>query len=183
MTSDGGGTDRRLCLDGSVEDYEDYLQRLHTGLIYVIQEEVNRVPTNGEEGERQGKLLQELKGEMWALEDELKNVGDGGVNNDPDPECLEVDEVFRESWLWLVEDQCQAKLRYHNLVMMGMMVKVMGKMMQEPMGEDPSLRSMGRWSNELFTETLWRRSLWLLCLTVHGEHAIFDFEAMGSENV
>eukprot|EP00435_Cladocopium_sp_Y103_P073998 s444_g46.t1 len=28
-----------------------------------------------EEGERQGKLLQELKGEMWVLEDELKKVG------------------------------------------------------------------------------------------------------------
>eukprot|EP00435_Cladocopium_sp_Y103_P002436 s6390_g1.t1 len=42
MTSDGGGMDRRLCLDGSVEDYEEYLQRLHTGLVYVIQEEVNR---------------------------------------------------------------------------------------------------------------------------------------------
>ena len=75
MTSDGDGGDRRpLCVDDSVEEYEDYLQRMHTGLVYVFREESQRLPTNGEEGERQGKLLQELTGEIWALEDELKTV-------------------------------------------------------------------------------------------------------------
>ena len=76
MTSGGDGSDRRpLCMDGSVEEYEAYLQRLHTGLVYVFREESQRLPTDGDEGERQGKLLQELTREIWALEDELEKVG------------------------------------------------------------------------------------------------------------
>lgn len=75
MTSNGGGRDRRpLCVDGSVGEYEDYLQRLHTGLVYVFREESQRLPTDDDEGEHQGKLLQELTGEVWALEDELEKV-------------------------------------------------------------------------------------------------------------
>lgn len=32
------------------------------------------MPTDDDEGEHQGKLLQELTGEIWALEDELEKV-------------------------------------------------------------------------------------------------------------
>ena len=59
---------------GTVEDYDEWLCGIHYGVLTTLREVTTYMPVDGDEGQIQGRLIEEMSQQLQALEEELAQV-------------------------------------------------------------------------------------------------------------
>jgi hypothetical protein len=57
-----------------VEDYDEWLCGIHYGVLTTLREVTTYMPVDGDEGQIQGRLIEEMSQQLQALEEELAQV-------------------------------------------------------------------------------------------------------------
>ena len=61
----------KMISPGTLEDNEEWLQRAHHGHMKSLRLEMDGVPMSGDEGLVQGHMLEQMKDDVFAMEEEL----------------------------------------------------------------------------------------------------------------
>ena len=71
-----GHENHQRCFEwsGTVEDYDEWLCGIHYGVLTTLREVTTYMPVDGDEGQIQGRLIEEMSQQLQALEEELAQV-------------------------------------------------------------------------------------------------------------